>query len=320
VEWYDDHSNKALVYKNQFVFAYTGLAKIPIRKTGQDTLSTIDWAAEHLSKGKNLDEAIYNLKYRATELMNSNSIRKLPEHNRRIAFIGAGFDEVESGSKRIRRPLRIMIENFIEDDGTLLDQPRNEFRVQRALLKNCDAALYIAGYQPLPEKRIAFARLLRRFVQHNAKPEKIGVLLTSKIQEVSKAMSNDRKSVGENIMCTFVPRAYNVKNDESMRVPITGGILLELPLNSTETPILKPAKFPSLEERIVILPSLDAPNDQGFDSPRFAYIAEDNRALPYHNPVFVKPGRVLPPISVTGISVTTPPFVRTSEPQTNVPV
>jgi len=106
----DDHSNKALVYKKQFVFAYTGQAKIPVRKNGQYTyMSTIDWATEQLSKGKNLEDAVYNLKYRATELMDSNQIRKLPGYKRRIAFVGAGFDEIERGSKRIRRPLRVMM-------------------------------------------------------------------------------------------------------------------------------------------------------------------------------------------------------------------
>ncbi|HYX50779.1 MAG TPA: hypothetical protein VE843_13605, partial [Ktedonobacteraceae bacterium] len=34
VQPYDDHINKALVYKSQFVFAYTGQAKIPVRKNG----------------------------------------------------------------------------------------------------------------------------------------------------------------------------------------------------------------------------------------------------------------------------------------------
>jgi hypothetical protein len=304
VQWIDDQSNKAVVYKNQFVFAYTGQAKIPIRKNGQHIyISTIDWAAEHLSKGKNLDDAVDNLKYRATELMNSNQVRKLPGYKRRIAFVGAGFDEVERGSKRIRRPLRIMIENCIEADGALLDQPRDEFRVQRTPLKNCDAALYIAGQQLLPHRRIEFARFLRRFVQHNAKPEKVGVLLTSKIQETAKAMPDDTKTVGENIMCIFVPQAYKDRDDDGMRVPITGGILLETPINSTETQILKPVEFPSLEERIVILPSFDSPDSQEFDSPRFAYIAEDNQAQPYHSPVYVRPGQVLPTIISTDMSI-----------------
>src|SRR5579859_7813411 len=89
VQWCDDVSNKALVYKKQFVFAYTGQAKIPMRKNGQNILiSTIDWAAEQLKNGKDLDEAVDNLRYRATELMNANRIRKLPEYKRRIAFVG----------------------------------------------------------------------------------------------------------------------------------------------------------------------------------------------------------------------------------------
>ena len=313
VQWADDQSNKALVYKKQFVFAYTGQAKIPIRINGQYTdVSTIDWAAEQLSKGKNLEEAVYNLKYRATELMNSNHIRKLPEYKRRIAFVGAGFDEVKRGSKRIRWALRIMIENCIEDDGTLLDQPRDEFRVQHNPLKNCDAALYIAGQQLHPERRrrIEFARFLRRLVQHNAKPEKIGVLLTSKIQETAKAMLDDKRTVGENIMCVFVPQAYSDKDDDDgMRIPITGGILFETPINSTETQVLKPVEFPSLEERIVILPP--------FDSPRFAYIAEDNRAIPYHMPVYVRPGQIISPIDSTEMSVK---FVPTPNLQADTPL
>ena len=235
--------------------------------------------------------------------MNSNSIRKLPGYKRRIAFVGAGFDEVAGSSKRIRRRLRIMIENFIEDDGTLLDQPRDEFRVQCTPLKNCDAALYIAGQQLHPQRRIEFARFLRRFIQHNAKPEKIGVLLTSKIQETAKAMPDDKKTVGENIMCIFVPQAYNDRDDDGMRVPITGGILFETPINSTETQILRPVEFPSLEERIVIMPSLDPTNSQGFDAPRFAYIAENNRAQPYHSPVYVRPSQVMSTTTITDMSI-----------------
>lgn len=315
VQWYDDQSNKALVYKNQFVFAYTGQAKIPIRKNGQNTYkSTIDWAAEQLSKGKNLDDSVNNLKYRATELMNSNQVRKLPGYRKRIAFVAAGFDEVERGSKKIRWPLRIMIENFIEEDGTLLDQPRDEFKIQRAWLKNCDAALYIAGHQR--QRRIEFARFLRRFVEHNAKPEKIGVLLTRTIRETAKAMPDDEKTVGGNIMCIFVPQAYTDRDDDGMRVPVTGGILLETPINSTETQILKPAEFPSLEERIVILPSFDNPDSQGFDSPRFAYIAEDDRAQPYYSPVYVRPGKVMSTTISGEMSIT---FVPTPNSQADTP-
>ena len=144
VEWYDDHCNKALVYKSQFVFAYTGQATIPVRKNGQTTwMSTIDWAAEQLSKEKNLEEAVFNLKYRATELMNANYVRKLPGYERRVAFVGAGFEELERDGKQVRRAVRIMVENCIGDNGSMLDVPRDVFKVQHNPLGNDDDAIPI---------------------------------------------------------------------------------------------------------------------------------------------------------------------------------
>ena len=114
--------------------------------------------------------------------MNANYVRKLPGYKRRVAFVGAGFEEIESSGKQIRRPLRIMIENFIGDDGSILDVPRDEFRIQRDPLGSSDAALYVAG-QPLRPRRIEveFSRLLKSSAQHNVNPEKIGVLLTGNI-------------------------------------------------------------------------------------------------------------------------------------------
>ena len=160
VQWYDDVSNKALVYKKQFVFAYTGQAKIPVRKNGQNVyISTIDWAAEQLKNGKNLKEAVDNLKYRATELMHSNRVRKLPEYKRRVAFVGAGFEERESGGKQFRRPTRIMIENCIDGDGNFMDQPRDEFIDHWNPLENDEVALYAAGTPLAKEKRLAEKKL-----------------------------------------------------------------------------------------------------------------------------------------------------------------
>jgi hypothetical protein len=312
LQWWDDHRNKALVYKSQFVFAFTGQATIPVKKNGQIIwTSTIDWAAEQLSKGKNLEEAVFNLKYRATELMNTNYVRKLPDYKRRVAFVGGGFEEIESGGKQIRRPLRIMIENFIDDDGSILDVPRDEFRVQYNRLGNRGAALYVAGQQLQPSIEVEFSKLLRSYAQHKVNPERIGVLLTEKIQDTAKAMPKHRKTVGENIMCICVPQAYVDKDDDVMKVPITGGIRLEISANSDGSMILKPMENVPLEDRIRFLPSFDSPNSP-FDSPRFAYIAEDGQASPYHSPVYVRPGKIMPTISSSGFSATFTPNVSNS--------
>lgn len=223
--------------------------------------------------------------------------------------MGGGFEEIESGGKQIRKPLRIMIENFIDDDGSILDVPRDEFRDQYDLLGNRDIALYIAGQQLRPKKiEVEFSRLLRSYAQHKVNPEKIGALLTGKILDTAKPMPKDRKTVGENIMCICVPQAYIDKDDDVMRVPITGGIRLEISPNSDGSLILKPMENVPLEDRIRFLPSFDSPNS-AFDSPRFAYIAEDNQALPYHSPVYVRPGRIMPTISSSGLSATFTPNV-----------
>lgn len=309
VQWYDDQSNKALVYKSQFVFAYTGQATIPVRKNGQTIyMSTIDWAAEQLTKGKNLEEAVYNLKHRATELMNSNFVRKSPGYKRRVAFVGAGFEEIESSGKQIRRPLRIIIENCIDDDGSILDVPRDEFKVQQNPLNNDVAVLYVAGQQLKESIEKEFSRLLKLSAQHNINPEQIGVLLTRKLQDTAKAMPKSRKTVGENIMCICVPKAYIDNNDNAMKVPVTGGIRVEISTNSDGSLILKPMENVPLEERIRFLPSFDFPNS-AFDSPRFAYIAEDNKAQPYHSPVYVRPGKIVPTISSSGFSASFTPDV-----------
>jgi hypothetical protein len=312
VQWFDDQSNKALVYKSQFVFAYTGQATIPVRKNGQTIyISTIDWAAEQLTKGKKLEEAVYNLKYRATELMNSNYVRKAPNYKRRVAFVGAGFEEIESSGKQIRSPLRIMIENCIGDDGSILDVPRDDFRVQRDPLNNSIAALYVAGQQLEENIEKEFSRLLKLSAQHNVNPEQIGVLLTRKLQDTAKAMPKDRKTVGENIMCICVPKAYIDNDDDVMKVPITGGIRVEISTNSDGSLNLQPMENVPLEERIRFLPSFDFPNS-AFDSPRFAYIAEDYEAQPYHSPVYVRPGKIVPTVSTSGFSATFTPDVSTS--------
>jgi len=297
----DNDSNKALIYKNQFVFAYTGLADLLVQKNKVEAHQTaIDWAAQRLYEGKNLNDAVQHLKYRLTELMNSNRIRKLPEPKRRLALVGAGFDEIPSGSKIIRRPLRILIENCIGDDGSLLLQPRDDFRDHYYPLKRRDAALFVAGQQLNPEREIEFTRFLRQCVQHNVRPETIGVHLTREILAVAAGHEN----VGDNIMCIFVPRAYG--DNMGLRVR-SGGILLENPVLSEEPQQLKPARGAPLEDRIAFPPP--------HDFPQYVYIDGDNETLPYHSPVYVGPGSVVPTLTISDMSLTVPPFVRVPHPQ-----
>jgi hypothetical protein len=294
----DDDSNKVLIYENRFVFAYTGLAKLPVRNNGLDTnQSAIDWAAEQLSKGKNLEDAVHYLKNRVTDLMNTNRIRKFRAHDRWLAFVGAGFDEIETGEKRKRRALRIVISNFIEEDGTLLNQPRDVFSVQiDPLPENRRAELLVAGQRlsldakQAQERKALLTDILKRCFKRKKGAETVGIILTQEILAVAK----ENEYVGSNIMCTFMPRASRPFDGRMHHI---GGIPFQF---NSELHQFEPVEVMSLRDRFVILPP--------FDDPRIIYVSEDNKSLPYHTVVHVSPGNVNSPISIHNVSVTPPPF------------
>src|SRR5690349_3601688 len=106
VEVAEDQSNKALIYGNHFTFAYTGRAKL--RDASAD-ISAIDWAAHRISERPNLNDAVYHLRDRITDLINnyySNSSVKS------LAFVGAGFAEIQGSNNRSRlQPIYIAISN-----------------------------------------------------------------------------------------------------------------------------------------------------------------------------------------------------------------
>lgn len=291
-------SNKALTYKNQFSFAYTGLAELPIRKSGkEDKQTAIEWATERLTEGKNLEEALNNLKYRITDLMNLNQIRKLPAHKRRLAFVGSGFEEIAYDSRLTRCPLYVLIENFIEDDGTYLNEPRDEFRLRKERLDSNIAALFVAGQQLHPQRERELTRILKLSVRHHVKPKEIGVLL---VQEIQAMAAKENSVVGKNCMCTFVPRAYAEFLADNHLIHIST-IQMETPLTSAVPGLLKPVENAPLRDRIVILGK--------FDAPRSIYISGDGSALPSYSPLYAHPSQVVSPIIISDMSLSNPSFV-----------
>jgi len=233
------------------------------------------------------------LKYRITDLMNTNQVRKLSAHKRRLAFVGAGFEESVSGGQLIRSPLYLLIENFIEDDGSYLDEPRDEFRVVKKRLDSARgvAALYVAGQQLDEARERALARACIRYVQHHVRRKEIGVLL---IQEIQAIAAKENSAVGKHSMCTFVPRAYAEFSAENHLVHV-GTMLIENPLTSATPGVLKPVEQASLRERIVILGK--------FDAPRSFYIDGDGGALPSYSTIYASPNQVVPSIITSGMSL-----------------
>lgn len=122
---FKDQNNKALIYRNHFAFAITGMARLV------DT-PTIDWAAQRLSEKKNLWYAVRHLESGATEQLNSNRIRNyyssFPVSAKRLAFVGAGFAHREIDGKHILAPLRVVISNFYRRKDDAWITPYEQFK------------------------------------------------------------------------------------------------------------------------------------------------------------------------------------------------
>lgn len=291
----EDHNNKALIYGNHFVFAFTGLARL----SGK---SAIDWAAQQMSEKEGLEAAVLHLGNRASDLMN-NFYSSYPADKKKLAFVGAGFADIEEGGRLKRKPLRIVISNFRGEKGTWLAQSRKEFIVYYDWLPErhiCE--LFVAGQKLSDDRKNKLNKLIAFCLRHKKGPETIGRLLTREIQAVA---DGGNETVGKNIMCTFVPRAFG----SGIKIH-PGAMLLENPINSTEPQRLEPVKFVSVHDRFAFPPP--------FDSPRFVYIAGDNQALPYHSPIYVFPRNVVQ-MSMDEISITVPPVVQIPSSQVDTP-
>jgi hypothetical protein len=287
-----EQSNKALIYRNRFAFAYTGLAEFPIRVNGKLSLhSTIEWAADRLSEGKDLDDGVEQLRSQLSSLMNTNQVRKIPPERRRLAFVGAGFEEVEEAGQMVRKPRRIVISNFLENDGTMLSYPRDMFTIDSYWPEDDRyISLCISGQQLSDQRRIELTKILKLCVQHEG-PETVGHVLSSEIKAVSRG-GND--FVGEDVICTIVPQAFVDTDDGSMMVH--GGIFpFSLPVPGSQSQQLRPVEDIPDRRRFAIPGS--------FDSPRCFYISGDGKPFPHYNVIHVSPGQVVPPIIISDISL-----------------
>ncbi len=288
VELFKDQSNKALVYANHFVFAYTGKAQLGLTPT-------IDWAAQKLSEKDALENAVYHLKDRANDVMkNWYSNRSLGEVM--VGFVGAGFAEMKERGRWFLKPLRIMISNFTEKNGMWV--PVKEFKVDyEPLQAGQKHRLFVSGRPLSKERQNALNKILRWCLRNKRaqRPETIGRFLA---REILNAAETD-ECIGKNIMCTFVPREFI--NDGSISLHL-GGMFLEDPVISTEPQQLKPRNLVSLHDRFAFPPP--------FDRPRIVYIDNSDNAPACYTPMYVHSGGVIPEINISDISITIPPFIQ----------
>ncbi len=290
----EDDRNKALIYENHTVFAYTGLATLSNQKFA------IDWAAELLAQPATLQDAMVYLCESATRLLETHPFSGYSDEQRRLGFVGAGFINWVEATKTVRRPGYFIISNFMNHEGEPQPPPYNKFRTYFNLPLPYDEPtfkLFRAG-QLLPgdgEKQLN--RRLRRYFQkkqNTVRPETIGWLLTRTIQEAATT----NKAVGKNIICTFVPREYREDTGTNREIHV-GGMILNPPVTNEEPQQLTPPGHLSDQERFMMPPLLDLP--------RCLYIPGDSSSLPQYKAIHVFPELVVPELCTTDIVFTIPP-------------
>jgi hypothetical protein len=222
---------------------------------------------------------------------------------KRLAFVGAGFADIEEEGKWNRKPFRIVISNFFrKGDEAWTAVPYKHFRVHfHWLLEDRDFELFVAG-QPLDKDREAqLNRILERCMRNKVKPEMIGRLFTREIQKAAAVY----KTIGKNIMCVMVPRqSGDYTNTLTYRF---GAVELKRPVISAEPQHLEPVEVISDQYRFAIPPP--------FDAPVFVYVAGDSKALPYYGPVLVGPQCIVPPVIMHEMNIIVPPVSPAHGPQ-----
>ena len=290
----EDDRNKALIYENHTVFAYTGLAIL------ENQQFAIDWAAEHLAQLTSLRDAIGYLCESAARLMETLPFSSYSDDQRRLAFIGAGFINCVEATRTTRRPGYLIISNFMNREGETQPPPYNTFNAYLNLPLPLDTStfkLFRAGQQLPEDREKQLDRTLRRYFQKRQStilPETIGRLLTHAIQETA----GTNKMVGKNVICTFVPREYREDTGDNREIQI-GEMILNSPVPSEEPQQLTPPGYLSDLERFIMSPLLDVP--------RCLYIPGDNSALPLYKAVNVFPGLIVPVLCTKDMVSTIPP-------------
>lgn len=302
ITYREDDRNKALLYENHTVFAYTGLATLSNQKFA------IDWAAECLAQPPNFQDAMGYLCECATRLMGMQPFSNYPNHQKRLGFVGAGFINYVEGAKTTRRPAYFVISNFMDHEGEPQPPPYNTFKAYYNVPLPINGedptfALFRAG-QPLPgnsEKQLL--RTLRTYFhrkQNTVRPEMIGWLLTRAMQEAAAT----NVAVGRNIICTFVPREYREDIGDNREIH-AGGMIINLPATSEESQQLTPPGHLSDRERFMMPPLMDLP--------RCLYIPGDSSALPLYKAVHVFPRQIIPELCITNMVITVPPVRSTGD-------
>lgn len=202
----DDLRNKGTMYCAQMGFGYTGLAELEGRSTDK-------WLADHLARGRTLEEALQIV---VTDLTNLFAAIRLDTYIKRQAFVGAGFCRITAESHL--RACQLTISNFLSSDGKWRDRASPAFRVEgivRSEDRPSTVCRPVGAAVPEPIlKRLN--RDVETCVTRGTSPLEVMRLLGETVRRVAGFTS----TVGKALLMFYIPREAVERNPVLFVTPI----------------------------------------------------------------------------------------------------
>ncbi len=208
----DDNKNKAVIFYNQLIFAYTGLGYI-------NGLRCDDWLTQTLVNADSdfVDapepnpeyDSISYLRTQATKAFNERDLKYCNKQLKRHAFIGVGWGTNAAGQTK---PVIISVSNAHTEQFKWLPEAQNEFTYRWLTPTSAEEfpPEIIASGQEIPnEDLIRLKRNITNSHQKGNSPEPIIRLMSEEIRKVAKK----QKTVGEDLMIVCLPRKANQSNE-----------------------------------------------------------------------------------------------------------
>lgn len=193
----DDDANKAVVYGDRLMFAYTGLAELGPRRQRTD-----EWIAETLNPVAGQAEALEALRHAAAERFSHRLIRQLPADARRHEFVAAGWARFPPKHERFE-PYIAIVSNSRTPAGELGDVQAN-FAIHVHRTDPAKPVIAVPAGQRLEGD--ALARLMEGLA--GLERGALTVLgLAEKVVEAAHLTANDNDLVGHGLMLNSFPRA-----------------------------------------------------------------------------------------------------------------
>jgi hypothetical protein len=184
----DDNFTKVVLWRDGFVAAFTGIARI--NRTG--TKSTSEWIAETLADCRKFDHGAATLKQRASE-----RVAALPQWpDSRLAIVLAGFD--------FRRyPRFAMVSNFLPGEPYPTDPTEfHSYALNRTVGPGVKSTFNTAGANLESWQEVVLSRTVPRTLR-----QRDGITRAARIMVgLQRKVADAEPTVGRDSMCVVVPR------------------------------------------------------------------------------------------------------------------